>query len=829
MDAVKITVCIIDNGSASQLSRTQKSLAAQTCQDFRTEILDASDFWPARRNERAFDTDYVLYLYSGSVLEKDAVKICTSAIQKSAAAWYYFDERNFDAEINGDSLGIFDKPDFDPIGFAGHAYWNEGVLFSRHILKNMQLRYTGTHFGLALMEMFLAAAGECDGVHIRRNLLIRHNRKPVTPEEQTLVTDSLHAMLSRREPSLHRETRPGCLGLDLFPPQRSIPQVSILWLSDSAEVPDISALGSSHEIIPVTGNGSYREKCMVGAKQAKNDLICVLDGSCSLPSKEEFDRMADFAALPYAGFVSPSLHKDSQILYAGVSSLAGQILQFPKNGNTMDLLWQDLLSVRETCVPAWQFWMAKKETFFQVEDAIARSPDPASHSREYTIMDYAYQARALNKKSLYIGDVQVSVTDIDLSSASQDFCAKLLRWKGQDLFCPTQIRSWAYAYAPMRARSYFPEEMEPFSQDKKKLFILTHELSLTGAPIVLSHAVRILKNEGWQILIVSPSNGVLKQQFLDINVPVLVLEDMDTNEDWLRMAGDFDLILVNTIVPYRQIEQLRDFPVPVMWWLHDARTGYETDLQYVLPETIGENIHTYAVSRYAESAVNDYRPKYPTKLLLYGLKDEAARVTADPKPIEGAEGKKVFISIGTVLPRKGQDILVEAVRLLPEQLRKECLFLFIGKPVNKEMFRQIKELEAQFPDSVRQINSVPHKDVFNLYQQATAVICSSRDDPLPTFMAETMMVSGVCICSENTGTAPAIDHGKNGFIYKNDDPAQLADCIRHVAEHTDLASVRKEARQLFERVFSLEVFKKNLLRCVTECTGNVQGESKHEG
>lgn len=827
MDAVNITVCIVDNGSVSQLARTQKSLDAQTCRDFAVETIPAPAFWPASRNLLPVETDYVLYLYGGSVLDKKAIALCRKAIHASAAPWYYFDERNFDAEINGDVLGISDKPDFDAIGFASHAYWSEGLLFSAALLKKLALRYEGPHFGLALMEMFIAAATECDGVHIPENLLIHHNRKEITAEERTLLNGWLHTMLANRELSLRTVTRPNSLGLYLFPSRRQVPQVSIVLMGSGQ--PDIAALGQDHEIIRVSGEGEYRELCRQGIRQAKYDLVCVLDASCALPTREEFHRMADFAALPYAGFVSPQLHKEDKILYAGISSLAGQILQIPKNTPTLDMLHQDLFTVRETCVPAWQFWMAKKELFFQVEEAIDRGPDTASHSREFTVMDYAYQAKVLNKKSLYIGDVQVPTTGMDLSSASRDFCAKLFRWKGKDAFCPVKVRSWAYAYAPMRARSFFPDHMEPYSRDKKKIFILTHELSLTGAPIVLSHGVQILKDAGWQVLIVAPADGVLKQKFLDMEVPVLILEDMDSNEEWLHMAADFDLILVNTIVPYRQIDQLRDFPVPVIWWLHDARSGYETDLKDVLPDTIGENIHTYAVSRYAESAVNDCRPKYPTQLLLYGLKDEAARVTANPKPIEGAKGKKVFISIGTVLPRKGQDILVKAVRLLPEAVRKDCLFLFIGKPVNKEMFKQIKDLEAEFPENVRQINAVPHEEVFNLYQQATAVICSSRDDPLPTFMAETMMVSGVCICSENTGTAPAMEHGKNGFIYKNDDPAELARCIRQLTETEDLTAVRREARKLFERVFSLEVFQKNLLRIVSECTENGLGESIHEG
>ena len=97
------------------------------------------------------------------------------------------------------------------------------------------------------------------------------------------------------------------------------------------------------------------------------------------------------------------------------------------------------------------------------------------------------------------------------------------------------------------------------------------------------------------------------------------------------------------------------------------------------------------------------------------------------------------------------------------------------------------------------------------------MICSSRDDPLPTFMAETMMVSGVCICSENTGTAAVIEDGVNGYVYHNDDPEELADCICRVERCNDLSALRAASRKTFEEVFSLEIFKNNLLRCAAQC------------
>lgn len=357
----------------------------------------------------------------------------------------------------------------------------------------------------------------------------------------------------------------------------------------------------------------------------------------------------------------------------------------------------------------------------------------------------------------------------------------------------------------------------PPAPGSKKLFVLSHELSLTGAPVVLSHAVRILKEANWQIVVVSPTDGMLKEEFLKEGIPVLVLGDMDKNTDWMRCASDFDLILVNTVVPFRQIEQLRGSSLPVMWWLHDARSGYEDYLRHVLPETISENVHIFSVSQYADDALRQYRPQYKTQLLLYGLKDEASRVNVAAPPIPGSDGRKVFISVGTVIKRKGQDILAQAVRLLPDTVRSKCLFLFIGKCIDRDIFQRIKELEQEYPEDVRQIDVVSHDDIFNLYKQAAAVICSSRDDPLPTFMAETMMVSGVCICSENTGTAAVIHDGVNGYIYKNDDPAELADCICRVAECGDLDALRMASRKTFEDVFSMDVFRNNLLGCVAQC------------
>ena len=832
MNTSKLTVCVLDNGSRLLLNRTLDSLKAQTDREFEYKVVDFSAFWSENRNSLQFDAQYVMYLYSGSVLEKDAVESILKTIQKTNPQWMYCDERTYSAEMTRDISGVYEKPDFGVVGFAGNAYTGEGVIFSRQILNGMHLKYDGNNFAVALLEMGIAAAAQADAEHIAQCLLLRHRRPEISADEQKLLTDALKDFLSARDLKLLGVRKSDVLGLYLYP-EKTRKKISLILMSESKLDTDeypFEYLDEDIEVVLPDVSLPYWEKCMQGAQKASHELLCFMHAECTLPDRESIDALINYASLPYIGMVSPCLHDEQTITYTGTYSQAGKCFQMAKTRENMQRFGADLFGVRETAMPAWQFWMAEKELVLRMMESVANVPGVTTLPTEYIIMEFAYQAKSMGRSNLYLGNVSVSCEQGSLNSDAEGFCNLFFRWKDKfflDPYCPRSMRLWMRENMLKDVKAYFPENMEPFDPERKKIFVLTHELSLTGAPVVLTHAVRMLKNDGWQVVVVSPADGVLKKDFLRDGLPVFIQPDMDQNDDWMRLAADFDLIFVNTIVPFRQIEQLRDFKVPVMWWLHDARSGYEDYLQYVLPETIGDNIHTFSVSKYADDVVREFRPKYKTSLLLYGLKDEAARVKDEQRPIEDANGRKVFVSVGTVIHRKGQDILTEAVRLLPEEIRKQCLFLFIGKCIDMDIFRYVKELEKDYPDEVRQIDAVPHDEIFNLYKEAAAVICSSRDDPLPTFMAETMMVSGVCICSENTGTAGVIENGKNGYVYKNDDPVELAQCIQFVVERDELDTLKKESRKTFEDVFSIDVFKKNLLNSVASCINHAEGDESN--
>lgn len=818
MKNYNVLVCIIDNGSSLQLSATLSSLKKQTVDNFEIKQINCRDFRSKNRNklplwEKTAGSGYVLFLYSGSVLDKNAIEIINKAIEKESSLWLYCDERTFDADWNGEIDGIYAKPAFGKVGFANYLYTGEGIVFSREILEKMDLKYEGDNFRVSLLEMGISAAALSDGTHIEKNILIHHKRKEICKEEWEILSDSLNEYIEIKELPYWGILNNDASKAYLYPLMDCGKSVSLILLGDSFVNSRETTEG--YEVIVEDGAEGYLEKCRRGASRASGQVLCFVDETCSIPSEMDMKLLISYLQIPEVGIISPCLkEEEGETVYAGAARIGHGICSMPYVMSEGKGIPDYYMGTREISVPCWRFWMTRAETFAKISELTQESM-----SADYALLDYGLQLEQKGLVSLYCGDVVVRCYTTEKDCKEQSgFLAMLSRWGDRfahdGYFTESMIKK-ALEYKKENTVLYLPENYKTSLQSDKRILVLTHELTMTGAPVVLSYAVKILREEGWQVVMVSPEDGVMKKTFLEEQVPVLIEESIQEKDDWLSYAKEFDLILVNTVVPFQCIEQLRNFTVPVIWWIHDARGGYVTFLKDVLPESLGENIHTLCVSKYAQDVVREFRPQYETELLLYGLEDTEQKASMEFNDMKNPENRKLFVSVGTIERRKGQDVLVQAIRLLPAQLLEKCLFLFVGKCMEQDVFDTVTELEQEHPDSVRHVNFIRHEDIFGLYRQASAVICASRDDPLPTFMAETMMQSGVCICSEHTGTAALIRNGVNGFVYENDSPEQLAECIRIVAEEeVDLESIRKEGRKVFENVFELDIFRKNLLKYV---------------
>lgn len=344
---------------------------------------------------------------------------------------------------------------------------------------------------------------------------------------------------------------------------------------------------------------------------------------------------------------------------------------------------------------------------------------------------------------------------------------------------------------------------------KKKVLLFSHQLNLTGAPVALSYLAEALREQGYFPVIIAPSFDALGERLVQDEFPVLVYESVLDSDLVQRYAAVFDAVVVCTIVGAPIVSSLNGSAVPVLWWIHEAFTSYHHDSLAAMPEALEDNIHVYCGGHYAEQVLTHHFPNYQAKQLLYYVPDYATELPAEPTfRLKYAEGKRVFAIVGMQEERKGQDILVQAIRNLSPEVRNQCLFVFVGKPFFPPILKDIFSICEDYPRNACYIEELDRDGLTSLYMQIDCLICASRDDPMPIVVTEAMLMSKAIICSENTGSADILAKMDSGLIYYNNDPEELAHCITTVALQSDaeLLPMCQRARQSYEGFFTQDVF-----------------------
>ena len=356
-----------------------------------------------------------------------------------------------------------------------------------------------------------------------------------------------------------------------------------------------------------------------------------------------------------------------------------------------------------------------------------------------------------------------------------------------------------------------------FSACGKRALILSHELTMTGAPIVLVSAVPVLRSMGFEVVVLGPSDEGSLPLFLDAGAAVVTRSDCVMSSSLWGLATSADFVLANTVVEAAAVSTLNGSFVPVLWWLHDAFAGYPF-IVHKIPKELESNVHVCAVGSHATAAMHSVRPDLAIEQLIYGLPDYAQE-TFPVYDISYAGGRPLFVTVGSFEPRKGQDIFCRAIRLLKPEVREKAAFLFVGKPADKSLKNAVDALVADYPDTVFYRKRLERPEIKSLMEQCACVVCSSRDDPMPTFVTEGLIFGKPSIVSEHTGTAGLVTEGVDGFLYRDDDPQQLADKLAWAIEHPEaLAAMHEDCRRLYEQKFSNESYVATLTRLVKELT-----------
>ena len=578
----------------------------------------------------------------------------------------------------------------------------------------------------------------------------------------------------------------------------------------------LEAENAAVRLVPYDKPFNFSDKCNAGAEASTGERLIFFNDDVETDQPDWIQNLIEPLENPEVGAVSPKLlYETGKIQHAGlvmgVRGLAGTAFhQRPADSTEHFNLAQ---SLREAAALSAACLAMRREDFFRVGGFDAVNT-PIAHSD----IDLCFKVREAGLRCVYTpyatlrhaGHVSIGVEEKEERIRQRDKASIFLlkRWAGyttNDPYFPENMRDWLHSDSPTPIRMAGQNNPEAVIETSADLLFVSHDLSLSGAPMMLFHAAVWCQHHGIFVVVMAPEDGPLRRKFETEGIPIIIdpLVEME-HESFAAFARHFDCVLANTIRSGAVVRALKKEEVPVVWWLHEPGSvgehylREEPKLRAAMPLAdllFAPSERTAVAYRpYTESPVNCVRNAIPDIRPAAGPADEG------PHPLR-------FLLLASVEPRKGQDIFVKALGQLPQEIQHAAHFEIAGRILDPDFWPTV----GPIADGIKNLSvtgALGHAEAIAKLGAADVIVSPSRDEAMPTVTILEAMSLGKAIITTTVGGAPeAFTDGENALLVRPEAPEALAAAIRRLID--DPALVRKlgdNARLNYEANFTIERF-----------------------
>ena len=104
-----------------------------------------------------------------------------------------------------------------------------------------------------------------------------------------------------------------------------------------------------------------------------------------------------------------------------------------------------------------------------------------------------------------------------------------------------------------------------------RVLFVSHEATLTGAPLQLLYLARSLHNDGWKLTVAFPETGPIADSLGADGVKIVIHPRLLEEEKRLRaLCAEHDVVVANTIISWPVVVAAREEGKRAIWYLHET-------------------------------------------------------------------------------------------------------------------------------------------------------------------------------------------------------------------------------------------------------------------
>lgn len=334
---------------------------------------------------------------------------------------------------------------------------------------------------------------------------------------------------------------------------------------------------------------------------------------------------------------------------------------------------------------------------------------------------------------------------------------------------------------------------------KKKILLVTHDFTITGAPLSLLNVAKVLQKD-YDISVWGLAGGSLLSQYEEeLGIEPLVLSSRYKKYPNFLLSElcKFDFVILNTIVNYKLALVCQKNNIPYMWTIREAQNiiqWHNKKLNKIIKHC-QNNI--YVVSEYAKEYV-DKTYDINVKVIHNLVPDEYVE-----RFNQKISNNLQFTFLGSINRRKGIDLIIEAFS--KQQLTNWQLNI-CGEG----------KLEYSLKNSSRKCSNIKWLGVVTgderreIFEKTDVFLVPSLDESCSRVVLEAMMMGCPVVISENVGAKYMVNE-HTGWIVKTGDVNSLKECIRDILKNpSEIRAKRIFAREMYLATSTEEIYRKNI-------------------
>lgn len=323
----------------------------------------------------------------------------------------------------------------------------------------------------------------------------------------------------------------------------------------------------------------------------------------------------------------------------------------------------------------------------------------------------------------------------------------------------------------------------------KRVLLVSHELSLTGAPKSLLRQARYLRDAGCIVEVASIAGGPMRAEFVREGFDVLSVKG---GVEGARAACDvlgrrrFDLIICNTIATFRFVQEL-GCGRPVVWFLREiAAVERAIGKNSILPTLVASYPYVYTVSEYAARSLARYNANI--KYINNSVEDAFTGFAPRTEKIR-------FGFIGSINPNKNISGLIDAYLALRKKTDRVSLDICghenaEGQPLTTKL----QALLQGVPD-VRWRGQVSGAEKQDFYDSIDVLCVPSYSEASCLSLLEGAMHGKALISTDGVGANYVLKEG-GGIVVHAGSVEELLSAMTEMTENPEVVTtMQRKARE----------------------------------